>query len=433
MSIKIKKAGLLAVSILALSHGTALAGSSHMPALPSLIPSNPEAGECYARVKVPARFESRSQNVMVQEGYTEYQVQQPHITSRAQEVMVKEPSVEYRVRQPRYTTVTEQMMVRPAYEKLKVTPPEFHTVTETVQVSGSRLIWKKGNPGKLAAEGYTIHSTADAGPGGHGYSSTTQFGAAQSDATHCGETCEIWCLVEEPGQSVSFNRKALARPSMVQRVPVEAKYQSITKQMLADPGGVEEIPIPAKYQTVMVEDVMPAYATGSIDVPPVFNDVAVDVAVEDERWEWRRVVCETGTYLGPVDNSGSGYSSGTSSYSSGSYDSGTTYSSGGSYSSGTTYGSGSSYSSGSTYSGPTHNDYEGVCRGKTQEECYGQDLINAYNQTHSGASTSHHNGYYNSGSSSAYGSSSSTGEIGYYDQTTGEYETVKRKNKRYRR
>ncbi len=431
MSIKLKKTGLLAVSILALCHGTALAGNAHIPALPSLVPSNPEAGECYARVKVPARFESRSQNVMVQEGYTEYQVQQPHISSRAQEVMVKEPSTEYRVRQPRYTTVTEQMMIRPAYEKLKVSPPEFHTVTETVQVSGSRLIWKKGNPGQLAAEGYTIHSTADGGPGGHGYSSTTQYGSAQNNATHCGQTCEIWCLVEEPGQSVSFNRKALARPSMVHRIPVEAKYQSITKQMLADPGGVDEIPIPAKYQTVMVEDVMPAHASSTHEVPAVYNDVAVNVAVEDERWEWRRVVCETGTHPGTTSSSySSGYSSGTPSYSGSTYST-DSYSSG-AYSSGTTYGSdsaytSSSYSSGSTYSGPTHNEYEGVCRGKTQEECYGQDLIDAYNETHAGSSTSFNNGYYDSGSSS------SEGDVGYYDQTTGEYETVKRKNKRYRK
>ena len=422
MTIKFRKSGLLAVSIFALSHGTAFAGSGHMPALPSLVPSSPEAGECYARVKIPARFESRSQNVMVQEGYTEYQVQQPQISSRAQEVMVKEPSVEYRVRQPRYTTVTEQMMVRPAYEKLKVSPPQFHTVTETVQVSGSRLIWKKGNPGQLAAQGYTIHSTADAGPGGQGYSSTTQYGSAQNNATHCGETCEIWCLVEEPGQSVTFNRKALASPSMVHRVPVAAKYQSITKQMLADPGGVQEIPIPAKYQTVMVEDVMPAHASGAIDVPPVFDNVAVSVPVEDERWEWRRVVCEPGTRPGTTTSHSSSYSApSTYSSSSSSYSSGPTYSSGSSYSSGAVHSSGSTYNSGASY-----NDYESVCRGKTQEECYGQDLINAYNQTHQGTTTSHNNGYYNTGSHS-------TGEIGYYDQATGAYETVKRKNKRYRK
>lgn len=433
MSKILKKSGLLAVSITAISSISAIAGGGHVPPLPSAIPANPNAGECYTRVKVPARFDASHQQVLVQEGYTEYQVEQPMISSRAQEVMTKEPGVEYRVRQPRYSTVTEQMMVRPAYEKLQVSPPEFQTRTETQQVTGPRLVWKKGNPATLRAQGYVIHSTADGGPHGQGYHSTTQYGASRSEATLCGNSCEIWCLVEEPGQSVSFTRRVMTKPSTVHRVPVAAKYQSITKQVLVDPGGVEEIPIPAQYQTVMVEDVLPARAFVGQEVPAQYDNVSVQVPAEDERWEWRRVVCETGTYLEPNPTAPT-YSHSSSSYS----------------------GHSSGYVAPPATHAPapartyqrqsgTHYDYEGVVCGDSRKgDCYGKDVIDAYNRSQSrqGHSRSggaqHHSGSYSGGHSQGSYSSGTTYDRaqGYYNDARrahGAYEDVKRRKRGRRR
>ena len=467
MSKQIKKAGFLAVSLMALSQGTAMAGST--PALPSMVPSNPAAGECYARVEIPAKMQTRTEQVMVHEGYTDYQVAQPTISPRQQQVMTKEASTEYRVRQPQYRTMTEQMMVRPAYEKLQVTPPQFQTVTESMQVSAPRMIWKKGNPGQLAAQGYIVHSTADAGPSGQGYGSTVQYGAARSADTHCGDTCEIWCLVEEPGQTVQFNRRVMTTPSMVQRVPVPAKYQSITKQVLADPGGVEEIPVPAQYTSVMVEDVMPARASAGVQVPPKFDQVVVNIPVENERWEWRRVVCETGTHPSPNATLPSAQ---TSAYTGPTYTApatAPTYNSG--YSSGSTYtapsGYSSGYSSGTVQSyGGGHNtmNYEGVCRkGDTRHEC-----VSGPTSRYEGVSSGHHNGA-TSGYNQNYSHGSTQGSTqgypqqgynqyesggayqqptqqtgdSYYDKATGyyqkandahdAYETVRREKKRWRR
>lgn len=422
MSIKLKKTGLLAVSLMALSTVTAQAGDGHVPPLPSAIPSNPNAGECYARVQVPARFETRHDQVMVQEGYTEYQVEQPQFSSRAQQVMVKEPSVEYRVRQPRYTTVTEQMMVRPAYEKLQVSAPEFKTITENMQVSGPRLVWKQGNPATLRAQGYIIHSTANGGPGGQGFYSTTQYGAMQVEPELCGDSCEIWCLVEEPGQSVSFTRRVMTKPSQVHRVPVDARYQTITKQVLADPGGVEEIPIPAKYQTVTVEDVLPARA-GGYEVPARYDNVAVNIPVANERWEWRRVICDTGIPLEPMTPapqpvpqlSHSGHSSG--------------------YIAPPVAPAPMHHAPTPIYHhGNSYNQYESVtCRdGDKRKECYGQDVIRAYERSQqSGYSSGHTSGGYTQPHSSGghgyshNGQRSQSGGI-TYDQATGYYEDGRR-------
>ena len=329
----------------------AMAGGQGSPGyMPDLLPPSSNAGECYARIEVPAQYSTHSEQIMVEEGYSKLDVRQPTLAPRQEDVLVKEASIRYQVRQPTYRSVTEQMMVRPAYDKLSVSAPQFSTVTETIQTSAPRLVWKRGNPGKLAAQGYTIHSTANGGSGygqgyGQGGSSTSQF----RGATECGAACEIWCLVEEPGEQVQFNRKVMTSPGQVQRHSVPAKYKTIHKQVVADPGGVEEIPIPAEYRAVTVEDIVDPGGEQVTHVPPKYAEVATKHLIAPSRYEWRRVLCAPGTgSIGSV-NSGSAYSSGTS-YNSGAYTSGQSHSSsssityGGGYSGAGSYGAGAATS-----------------------------------------------------------------------------------------
>lgn len=308
---------------------------------PDLLPANPQTGLCYARVKIPAQYSTDSEEVLIEEGYQKLDVSQPVLAPRTEQVMVKEASVRYQVRQPSYKTVSEKIMTRPSYDKLSVSAPTFSTVTETIKVSQPRLVWKRGNPGKLIAKGYKIHSTANAGVGGHGYSSTSQYGQMNAGGTKCGDACEIWCLVEEPGESVSYNKKVMTSPGRVQRQTVPAKYQTIMKQVVADPGGVTEVPIPAEYRSVTVEDLVSYGGENSVNVPAKYGKIAKKVLVSPERYEWRQVVCAPGTgsirssqsYAKPVtpavvtpSYSAPTYSSSSSSYGSGVTQSGSTVS-----------------------------------------------------------------------------------------------------------
>lgn len=356
--------GLMVSAATAFFAGTAFAGNPSGPAYtPDLLPANPNAGECYARVEIPAQYEHGSETVVTDEGYQTLQVRSAELATRQQDVLVKEASVRYEVRQPTYRTQSEQLLVRPSYDKLVVSAPQFSTVTERLQTSAPRLVWKRGNPGKLIAQGYVIHSTADGGRMGQGYSSTTQYGT--QGGAQCGEMCEIWCLVEEPGQTVSYNRKVMTNPGGVQRVSVPAKYETITKQVVADAGGVTEVPIPAEFRSYTVEDVVQEASGTYVDVPTKYGQVTTKTLVAPERYEWRRVLCAPGT--GTIRSSSS-YSQSESSgvYSSQSYSSGTQYN--GTQHYGTEYngtmttlpaGSSTSSHESRVYSGPTgHTGYE---------------------------------------------------------------------------
>ncbi len=281
-------------AVLCLPASAALAGGpAYVPQAPELLPSSSNAGECYARVKIPAQYSEQPVGVKVEEGYEVVDVTQPQLASRQESVLVKEASVRYEVRQPTYRTQTEQILVRPAYEKLRVSEPQFKTVTEHVQTSAPRLVWKQGNPADLKRQGYKIHSTADGGRFGQGYGTTSQY--ASQGGTKCGPTCEIWCLVEEPAEMASYTRKVLVEQGMVQRETVPAKYKSIVKSVVADPGGVREIPVPAEYKTVVVEDLVAPAQEIRRYVEPKYAGLSTKTLISPERYEWRRVVCAPGT------------------------------------------------------------------------------------------------------------------------------------------
>ena len=266
--------------------------NGHPGYAPDLLPPTSGPGECYARVEIPAQYSTSSEQVVVEEAVNRVEIYQAQLAEREEQVVVKEASVRYQVRQPTYRSTTEQMLVRPAYDKLSVRAPQFSTVTETVQTSAPRLVWKRGNPTTLQSQGYTIHSTADGGQYGQGYSSTAQYAASNGE---CGTVCEIWCLVEEPGQTTEFNRKVMTTPGQVVRTQVPAKYQTIHKQVISDPGGVQEITVPAEYRSVTVEDVVSPGGERVTTLPPKYAEVATQTLITPATYEWRRVICQPGT------------------------------------------------------------------------------------------------------------------------------------------
>lgn len=323
---------IMGASLLGLAMSSpAIAGSGASGYTPDLLPQNAQPGQCYARIKHGAQYATQSEIVVVEEGYESLQVAPAQLRAVQKSVKVKDESVRYVVRQPQYRTTTENVLTSPAYERLSVSAPRFETVTETMQVSGPRRVWKKGNPGRLAAQGYNVLSTANGGYGtstvagsGGAYARTgSHSGGASSPAyaanggTQCGPTCEIWCLVEEPGESVSYKRKVMTEPARVVRTQVPPQYRSITKQVLADPGGVDTVPVPAQYRDISVKELVSPASVTAVNIAPKMGEVKTKTLVKPATYGWARVICNTGQVIGhsgPVNypaasGQASGYSS----------------------------------------------------------------------------------------------------------------------------
>lgn len=377
---------IIATSLTAvLMGGAGTAFSVDPTAFPSALPPVANAGECYAQVKIPAQYSTGSESVVTAEGFTKLGVRAPEFQTRTETVLTKEASTRYVVRQPSYKSVRERILTRPGHDTLSVSAPQFSTVTDTIQTSAPHLVWKRGNPAELQRQGYVIRSTADGrlrapahagGYQGGSYASTLNGGDT------CGAGCEIWCLVEEPGTSVTTTRRALTAPPRVVRTPVPAEYKTITKQVVADPGGVQEIPVQAEYSSVQVQDLVHHAETYEVSVPPVVGHVGTKVLISPERYEWRRVICQPGTGHTRSNSTYSGegqYSSGTTySQSGSSYSSQPSYASGGHVSYGTEYSSGTTYTQGSSVSQPHLGQGSYEAESETVTGHYGTEDYPAY-------------------------------------------------------
>lgn len=311
---------IIATSLTAFLMGGAGAAFAGDPVgFPSALPPVANPGECYAQVKIPAQYATGSKTVVKADGFANLDVTSPQFQRRSETIMTKEPSTRYVVRQPTYRSVQDRILTRPGHDKLSVSAPQFSTVTETLQTSAPHLVWKRGNPAELQRQGYVIHSTADGrlrAPAGSGGYQGGSYATTQAGGDSCGPMCEIWCLVEEPGTSVTTSRRVLTAPPRIVRTPVAPQYKTVFKQVVADPGGVEEIPVPAEYTTIEVEDLIRPAEAYEVNVPPVMGEVQTKELISPERYEWRRVLCQPGT--GTI-RSGSSYQSGTYQSSTSSY------------------------------------------------------------------------------------------------------------------
>ena len=316
---------LTSVLVFALS-GTSISAYAGGPAFPEALPPVANPGECYGQVRIPAQYSTGSETVISQDAHARLDVTEPQLAAREETVLTKEASIRYEVRQPRYRTIRERILTPPAYDRLSVSPPQFSTVTEQLQTSAPHLVWKRGNPAELQRQGYVIHSTADGRlvdrSGHHG----STYNSTQHGGDICGAGCEIWCLVEEPGTSVTTTRRVMTSPSRVSRTPVAAQYQTLTKQIVDDPGGVREVPIPAEYSTVTVQELIRPAEAYEVNVPAEYGNVQTKVLISPERYEWRRVLCQPGTgSIGTQSYSGTYSGAGQSQYGSSSSYGRTTY------------------------------------------------------------------------------------------------------------
>lgn len=248
---------------------------------------NAQPGQCFARVVIPAVYDDVPQTVTVQDSFDRISVTEPQFAPDNVSVQIRDESVRYIVRQPRYEARTEQVLVKPAYERLTVVPAQFDMVSEQIQVGQPRLVWRPGR---------------------------NLSGVTRTDPN----TGAVYCLVEEPGKTVTVNKRVVRVPEQVRAQPVPAQYVTVTKQVLVDPGGVDQETVPAKFRDVPVSRLVQPAGQLAQPVAPQTKTINTRVLRSPERFEWVPVLCNTnanhssisrvqgalasaGHYNGPID------------------------------------------------------------------------------------------------------------------------------------
>ena len=231
----------------------------------SLFPPNPKPGQCYARVLIPAKVETFTENVMSRDASERIEIIPARYETASETVLVKEASTRLEVIPAVYGEVTERVLVKPASSKIVEVPAVYDTVTERVLDKPAHTAWKKG-PAAVQASNVLSEATTDTG--------------------------EIMCLVEVPATYRTVTKRVLVTPARTEKVEIPAEYKTVTKTVVKAPATTREVMIPAKYDTVKVTKLVSPATEKRIAIPAEYQTVTRNKRVSDDRMEWRQVMCE---------------------------------------------------------------------------------------------------------------------------------------------
>lgn len=248
-----------------------------------LLPPNAQPGHCYARVLIPAQYESGSETVLARSASERIEIIPARYEMGEETVLVQEESTKLEVIPATYKTVTERILIEPEKTVIREIPAEFESVSEKILVKPAYTTWKKGR-----------------GP------------MERLDAS----TGEIMCLVEVPAEYKTVTKKVIKTPARTVQDTIPAQYDTVTRRVVDVPSSTREVTIPAKYDTVKVRKLVSETSTKTIAIPAEYKTVDTRKLVNDSRLEWREILCETNTSPGVISRlqtalNAAGYDAGT--------------------------------------------------------------------------------------------------------------------------
>lgn len=182
------------------------------------LPPNPGDGKCYAKCKVPDRYETVQVQKIVKAGTSKTAMDKPVYETSTERVMVKEASFKYVFKPAVYETADKQILVKAGYCTRKVTPAKY-TYTQTnkrlVADAGGRWVRKKKAPNCFSENP---------------------------------EDCFIMCWEETPAQYAYDTDKVLVEAEKEEVTQVPAQYKTIKIRVVKTPATYEKVEIPAVYK-----------------------------------------------------------------------------------------------------------------------------------------------------------------------------------------
>ncbi|MEQ1930279.1 MAG: peptidoglycan-binding domain-containing protein [Parvularculaceae bacterium] len=249
------------------------------------LPPNAKAGECYARVLSPERYETVSEEMVVVPETETIEIDPAQYDWDEKEIIIKEASEQLEVIPGRYESRTETIVVEPERVEYQVIPAQFSTKEERIKVREGYTTWKKGT-----------------GP------------FARMDSA----TGEIMCLVEVPAEYKTQTVRVMTSPPRTEKMVIPAKSKTIEREVLVNKWTTRAVTIPAVTETVRYQKLVTAPRERRVKVPAVYDTVTTQKMVSSAQLEWAPILCETnvtpgvmrsvqtalqreGFYNGPID------------------------------------------------------------------------------------------------------------------------------------
>ena len=273
----------------------ALAAKPEMEAAPMpaanmdapLLPPDAKPGECYARVFVPPKYKTTTEQAIKTAASSRVETTPAQFEWVEETVMVKEATSRLEVVPATYGWETEEVLVKPASSKLVPVPAIYETQTERVLVKPEHTVWKKG---------------------------TNSSGITRIDES----TGEIMCLVTVPAEYKTISKRVMVSAATTKEIAIPAEYKTVKRKVQKTAPSTRTVEIPAEYKTVRVRKMVTPAASRTIEIPATYQTITKREQTADGYLEWRSILCDTnatpsvvramqsalkkeGLYGGPID------------------------------------------------------------------------------------------------------------------------------------
>ena len=225
-------------------------------------PETAKAGECYAKVLIPAKYDTTTEQVMTYAGSTSFKKTPAVYRDVQKRVLIEEESYVLVPVPPTYETVTERVLIQPEQVVKTVVPVTYRTESKKILVSPARTEWKKGR------------------------------GPFEKLDTATGE---IMCRVSIPAVYKTITQEVVATPAQTAEKIIPAKYATIERRKMKTEPSTQRKIIPAKYRTITVKELVTPEGFESIKTPPKFTTIEKRTLISPESVQWREILCETNT------------------------------------------------------------------------------------------------------------------------------------------
>lgn len=246
-----------------------------------------DAGECYAKVSVPAVYKTEAVNAVL-----------------------KEATERISITPARYIKAEERLLVKESSTRLVPVPPVFDVIKEEKVIAPAVKTWVRNTlDSEIPASDGMMADLAEAGVDPTG----VPTGLCYYEFYKPGEskTVEEKILIQDasealavlPAQYSESEKQVMVKASSKRLVVVPTVYETVTEKVLIEPahsvwkrgrGLIERIDnttgeimcrvnVPAKYETVKKQVVKSKPTTKSVMIPAEFNAVKVQKLVQDAK------------------------------------------------------------------------------------------------------------------------------------------------------
>jgi len=228
----------------------------------SLTPPNAKAGECYAKVLIPAEYETKTEKKLLTAKVEKLSVVKPTYKNVDYKILDKAESFKYVLKPATYKCVQNRVMVEPEKVTYKIIPATFKEVEETIMISPARQVWKKGQ------------------------------GPISKIDNHTGD---IMCLIEEPAQYKTVKTTIVDEPARTEKVVTPPVYKNIKAKVVDQEASYEKVVIPATYKIVTVVELDTEATINKNAKEETYQSVTSTYMSKAEELKWQRILCETNT------------------------------------------------------------------------------------------------------------------------------------------